>query len=236
MVSLPTNQISIRPLATLKNLIVKPGRRKLRIAAGLFRGLNFELDLKHNTQFFLGLYETETFSAIRSASRRCDWVVDVGAGVGELAIYCLNRTQCQVVHAIEPQTTEIAQFERNLGLNGAGGNGRLTIHQKFAGDGDVLTHLAIDDLQLWRMGRGFLKIDVDGFEADVLDSARETLTQGDLDVLVEVHSEQLEADCTARLMALGYEVRIIKNAWWRMIIPEKRPIPHNRWLVASKPH
>ncbi len=52
MVSLPTNQSTVRPLATLKNLIVRPGRRKLRVAAGLFRGLNFELDLKHNTQFF----------------------------------------------------------------------------------------------------------------------------------------------------------------------------------------
>jgi hypothetical protein len=182
----------------------------------------------------LGLYETETFSAIRRAARRCDWVVDVGAGVGELAIFCLTRTQCRAVHAIEPQASEIAQFERNLSLNGLDGDARLTIQQKFAGDGDRLTHLPIDDLQLWRMGHGFLKIDVDGFELEVLDSARETLAQGDLDVLVEVHSEALEAACMQRLVALGYDVGIIKNAWWRAVIPEKRPIPHNRWLVAWK--
>ena len=35
-----------------------------------------------------------------------------------------------------------------------------------------------------------------------------------------------------RLESAGYAVTVIKNAWWRVFVPEQRPIPHNRWLVA----
>jgi len=28
--------------------------------------------------------------------------------------------------------------------------------------------------------------------------------------------------------------QIIKDAWWRVIVPEMRPIEHNRWLWATK--
>jgi hypothetical protein len=79
-----------------------------------------------------------------------------------------------------------------------------------------------------------LKIDVDGAETDVLDSAINLLTVGSPDVLVEVHSEQLEKECIARLRSFDYAVEIIDNAWWRIFVPEHRPIPHNRWIGGTK--
>jgi hypothetical protein len=36
------------------------------------------------------------------------------------------------------------------------------------------------------------------------------------------------------LERLGYTCRVIKNAWWRLLIPEQRPIEHNRWFIAEK--
>ena len=32
----------------------------------------------------------------------------------------------------------------------------------------------------------------------------------------------------------GYHVRILTQAWWRILIPEHRPGPQNRWLVATR--
>jgi hypothetical protein len=34
------------------------------------------------------------------------------------------------------------------------------------------------------------------------------------------------------LAELGYFVDLVRNAWWRLIWPELRPIGHNRWIIA----
>jgi hypothetical protein len=234
MVSISPNTVSFRPLAAIKNMIVSPAPRNLRVAAGIFRGLRFELNLQHQTQFYFGLYETEISAAIRRSAPRCQWMVDVGAGGGELSLYFLKHTKCEQIYAFEPQSKEVALFRRNLALNNLQDSNRLVISDKFVGCGDPFTHLPIDDLQLSRLGKGFLKIDVDGFEVDVLDSAIQTLTRCDVDVLVEVHSEQLERECIQKLKSLRYEVEIIPNAWWRIFIPERRPVAHNRWILATR--
>jgi len=235
MAAISPNSTTFRPLSILKSFFVKPGRRTLIVAGGLFKGITLELDLQHHTQFYFGLYETETFSVIRKAVHDCSWAVDVGAGAGELSIYLLRQASCKVVHAIEPQAKEVEKFRVNLALNQLRNDSRLIIHEAFAGDGDPTSHLAIDDLNLDLNRKGFLKVDVDGFEVEVLMSSKETLQKGQVDVLVEVHSEALEAQCSQLLRGWGYSVEIIRNAWWRMLVPERRPISHNRWIFCTKP-
>jgi precorrin-6B methylase 2 len=161
-------------------------------------------------------------------------MIDVGAGNGELSIFFVRDATCQVVHAFEPAPEAVGRFHRNLRFNGLVDNPRLVIHDCFAGTGPSPGSLAIDDLGLDPSKPGLLKVDVDGAETDVLDGATKLLTAGNPDVLVEVHSEQLETDCIARLRSFGYAVRIIDNAWWRVIVPERRPIPHNRWICGTK--
>jgi hypothetical protein len=69
---------------------------------------------------------------------------------------------------------------------------------------------------------------------DVLRSGRQLLANGPIDVLVETHSAKLENDCIQFLERLNYSCAIIKNAWWRIFIPELRPIAHNRWLLSAE--
>lgn len=228
------NSTSFRPLSKFKGLLVKPGRRPLRVVGGLFKGLQLELDLKHHTQFYLGLYETETFSVIRKSAKSAAWAVDVGAGAGELSIYFLRQPPCKAVYAFEPQSSEIALFTTNLSLNGLTGDSRLVIQDKFVGPGSATEFVSIDSLAVDLTKPGFIKIDVDGYELDVLDSAQQTLTVGCADVLVEVHSKDLESESIDRLKKFGYQVKVIPNAWWRIFIPELRPIPHNRWIFGVK--
>ena len=33
---------------------------------------------------------------------------------------------------------------------------------------------------------------------------------------------------------LGYRTRIIKNGWYRAVVPEGRVVPFNRWFVARR--
>jgi len=61
----------------------------------------------------------------------------------------------------------------------------------------------------------FMKIDVDGFELDVLEGARTLLQERKVRLLIETHSKQLEQGCQSILMRLGHRTRVVTNAWWR---------------------
>ena len=95
-------------------------------------------------------------------------------------------------------------------------------------------YVTLDSLNLDRDKPGFIKIDVDGPECDVLDSGARLLSKADVCLLVETHSLELELGCIDRLEKLGYVCSVIRNAWWRIFVPEQRPIAHNRWLWAEK--
>lgn len=202
---------------------------------GLYRGLTFDLDLASQTQVWLGLWERETYSFIRRAARSCRWAVDVGAGQGELSVYLLKKSSAEIIFAIEPQEIAIAALQTNLDLAGENGSARVQVLNKFCGTTTEEDVIALDSLALDRSKPGFIKIDVDGPECDVLDSGASLLTEADVLLLVETHSQDLEHDCIGRLVKLGYECTIIRNAWWRLLVPEHRPIEHNRWLWAEKP-
>jgi hypothetical protein len=54
-----------------------------------------------------------------------------------------------------------------------------------------------------------------------------------VDILVETYSSEPERHCVNFLEEVGYTCRIIKDAWWRSLIPQQRPREHNRWLFAT---
>lgn len=224
----------MRLLSSLKSAVVPGGSQARRVSVGLFRGLTFEIDLRAQTQFFLGLYERETYAWIEAAAHRCEWAIDVGAGRGELAVLLLQRPQVAAIYAFEPQESERAITKRNLGLNGLQDDPRLMLLSQMVTTAPSPDGIALDALPIDRGAHGFIKIDVDGSEMDVLRSASGLLAAPALDVLVETHSAELEDECVAYLSALGFECTVIEQAWWRRFVPELRPIPHNRWLMARK--
>lgn len=230
------NQTKIRPLAWIKRRVVKKGRRPYRVRGGLFKGLTLNLDLQHQTQVYLGLWERETYQYLRKAAEDCGWMIDVGAGHGELCVFFLKHSRAKKVLAFEPQEAEAGIIKTNLVLNGEQENQSVTISEKFVGTAEAATHKSLDSLDLDKKQRGFIKVDVDGYEADVLKSGERLLSEGNVNLLVETHSKPLEDECIGWLERRGYRCRIIDNAWWRFIVPEQRPgTPHNRWLWADIP-
>lgn len=100
------NQTKVRPLAWIKRRLVRKGRRPYKIPVGLFKGLALNLDLQHQTQVYLGLWERETYGYLRRAAEECEWMVDIGAGHGELCLFFLKRSGARRVIAFEPQEPE----------------------------------------------------------------------------------------------------------------------------------
>jgi len=228
------NQIRFRPLSWIKQLLIKKGRRPYKVRYGLYRGLTLNLNLQYETQLYLGLYERETYTTIRTAARACDWIIDIGAGKGELCLYFLKNSCTQKVLAFEPDPEEIYIMQSNLTLNNKQNSRRISIFKKYVGTENNPNFISLDSLNLEKSKKGFIKIDVDGNELDILESGKQLLSYANIGLLIETHSRKLEDKCLQWLKNKGYTYKIIPNAWWRFMLPEKRPIKHNRWLQATK--
>lgn len=218
----------------LKKLLPQ-GRAPHTIRSGLLAGVRLHLDLQCEFQILLGLYERETYPEVRRLVRGCHSAVDLGAAKGDLTIHLLRQPGMERVVAAEPLATEREQLAANLALNGFAGDPRLQLHAGFAGRGPAPLWRTLDALAADLPAPLFIKIDIDGPEAAVLADGRETLRAKDCRLLIETHSPEAEDGCIALLGELGYTVKLITPAWWRCLVREHRPIPHNRWLSAWRP-
>jgi hypothetical protein len=222
-----------RALSSIKSKLVPDEGRVRSVLFGLFKGLQFEINLRSQTQLYLGLWERETYRAIRRAAQTAEWFVDIGAGKGELCAFFAKLQRIKRVIAIEPNEVEAIALRANLNYN-AVNLGRVEVLRKFVGTTKDADHIEVDHLGVSHVVRGLIKIDVDGAEFDVLKSGKSLFSEGKVDLLVETHSFELEKTCIEWLQMRGYNCNLIKNAWWRSIIPEQRPIPHNRWFFATR--
>jgi precorrin-6B methylase 2 len=220
-------------VSAIKSKLVSDEYQVRRVLFGLFKGLRFDINLRSDAQLYLGLWERETCGAIRHAEQTAKWFVDIGAGRGELCILFAKLQNVSRVVAIEPNALEAKALRANLNHNSIGLD-RVEVLAKFVGTKTDTDCIEIDQLGLSHSVRGLIKIDVDGSELDVLQSGKKLFSQGNVEVLVETHSLKLEQSCIEWLQGHGYTCKIIKNAWWRGVIPEQRPIPHNRWFFAAR--
>jgi len=220
-----------RLLSSIKRHVVPSGRRIRHVPFGLYRRLRLNLDLGSQMQTYLGLWERETHRDIRRLVHHVRWLIDVGAGAGELCLL-FKKAGTGIVIAAEPQIAEVALLRENLAANGLRLSEVEIITKRI---GTTEGCIRIDDFKVDSRHAGFIKIDVDGAELDVLRSGPRLLNSAvDLALLVETHSKRLEDDCMAYLDHFGFHTKVIRNAWWRVVIPELRPPPHNRWIWAAK--
>ncbi len=215
-----------------KHILFGTERRPRRIRLGLYRGVRMDLDPNSQSQLMLGLAERETHRYVRRGMRVAKWGIDVGAGEGELSILLAAQPNIGQVIAVEPGDAH-ERLLRNIGLNDQVLMAKIVPLRLFVGTRGNASLRPLDALPVDRNSPGFIKIDVDGAEMDVLQSGKELLAARQSSVLVETHSPELEVDCNAFLKAAGYLTAIVRNAPWRTLVPETRPTPHNRWLWAQ---
>ncbi len=222
-------------LSRVKSFILPPGRKVRTIRGGLLKGLRVPIDFSKHTQIYLGLYERENHAWIRKLSQDCTTFVDIGAAQGLISLFALARTPARKVLAFEPQQALHAEILELLLLNEVPVQDRFVLASHFVGRAPSENTRTLDELFDQLEAPVFLKIDVDGPEWEILQGATRLLKQKDVRLVIETHAPELEDACKDFLEALGYRTHIIPNAWWRFLIPEERPIPHNRWLAAYHP-
>ena len=163
----------------------------------------------------------------------------MGAGSGELCILAAKLKNVTRIIAIEPDQTMVKTLQATIDQDEILYNdilsGRIEIIEKFIGTQNDDKYIMLDQLNIDHSLHGFIKIDVDGSEFEVLRSGQKLLSYTNVDALVATHSYDLERNCIQLLEDVGYTCRIITNAWWRSLIAEQRPCEHNGWLFAT-PH
>lgn len=206
---------------------------------GPARGICLELCRREGLQLEFGLYEAELHSIFSRVASEAGVIFDVGASSGYTTLLLGNvSTNAQIV-SFEPDPAALVLLERNLNLNPSI-SARVRVVPLAVGR----SALAVGDSPRAQAGLddlvsggdipppNLIKVDVEGGELEVLTGAAQTLQTYRPSVVLETHSRGLEEACVAFLESSHYAVRIIKNARWRLLWPEHRPIDHNRWLVA----
>ncbi len=224
----------MRLLSSVKQRLVPTGIAPRVIQSGPFRGLKMELDLRGQTQVYLGLFEREVHPWVTELSRGIHTAIDIGSAQGEYLLYFLSRTPAQQVLGFEPDETCWPALRRNLALNALTDDPRLSLSNQFISANNDHRNVSLDALLPRIGGPCLIKMDVDGQEANILAGASQFLAQAQARWIVETHSVELEREVIGIFHDAGYQTRIVTQAWWRRFVPEHRPGPQNRWLVATR--
>ncbi len=222
-------------LRPMKHALFGRGLRSRRILGGAARGLRMEIDPAAKTQRLLGLDEREIQRAFVRDARWAEVLVDVGSSDGYYGLIFRKYNQTGPVYLIDanPDFAPIQQAGFKVNFPTLPAPHSLVKFAAPADRQDERSCLLSRDLPL-AGHRVLFKIDVDGWELDVVKSAEALFPKTECRFIVETHTLELEQACIAYLSAQGFQVEIIPNAWWRVFIPEQRPISHNRWIAALR--
>ena len=215
----------------LKTAVLGHEPRFFRIRVGLNRGLRFRLDPANKASRLVGLDELELARSFRRYSALAQVALDVGAADGWYTLFLASRPNIRRVHAFEPEPGLRAALMENLTLNGCAS--KVTLRSEFVGATAGANRCPLDAVDMGD-GAALVKVDVEGAELEVLRGAGKMIARPDTMWIIETHAAHLEVECADLLEAAGYATRVVDHGWYRRLLPERRPLPHNRWLVAAR--
>lgn len=213
----------------IKDSLLPRGRKLRRLQGGIARDQMMAIDLQSQLQRYLGLDERELMGIVSRFVASSRTLVDVGANDGFYTLAFL-ASPAERILACEPGPAS-EQLLTNAAANGHQLSDRFQLELRLVGNqaGEV----SLAELLKDQPGPAFVKVDVDGGEVGVLQSLQGYPALGQVSLVVETHSAELEQGCIDWLRTNGFRAEIVDAAWWRRLIPEQRPLEHNRWLVAQ---
>jgi FkbM family methyltransferase len=189
-------------------------------------------------------YELETLEFLRLHYKQFDHIIDIGSNVGNHMLYYCGNLKPQKVRCFEPNSFIREQLLQNIALNhldklvtvhscalgAANGNGTqtgFTLNNTGMNRIDLVTEQedaanaveirSLDDLQIEHAN--FIKIDVEGFEAEVLQGAEQTIKRTKPVIMVEVFDNNRQ-QVEALLQSFGYRKFFTLEEYNDIYVPE----------------
>lgn len=150
-------------------------------------------------------------------------VVDVGAQYGDYSIFLAKYIGVKKVYSFEPLVENYNIFTENIKLNNitniepyniALGDKTSEVERGILdnmisiSESEMKSTIKIEKLDnIPSIREDFLKIDVEGFEMEVLNGAIENIKVNMPKIIIEVHSYELKAEVKKFLGDLGYKLR-----------------------------
>lgn len=97
--------------------------------------------------------------------------IDIGGAYGEYTLFFLRNTTASQVYAFEPDATMLSHLKNNLELNPEANTERLILPKKFLGGPNLKSAVCLGTLADRISLPCFIKMDVDGAEAEILSGA-----------------------------------------------------------------
>src|SRR5438445_7615111 len=162
-----------------------------RVWLGPARGLRYLFKGQGDHHKRLGIYEFELASWYRRYLRPGVIVYDIGAGDGDTTLLFAKLVRPKgMVIAFEPRQDNLERLQANRDLN-RGKLADIVIIPKYVGsEGTDALQTQADDVAK-TIVPGFVKIDVDGWEGEVLGGMKETLRRSRPVLVIETNSRDL---------------------------------------------
>lgn len=192
----------------------------------LFKLDDFQTDLVEKSIFESGqFYEKGTLDLLKRYIKPESVVVDAGANIGNHTLYFSKIVGARMVYAFEPVMSVFAKLERNVKLNQCA---NVVLHNTALGShagyvlckntvignsgaqqltysvSDGMNVVPLDELQLGQ-AIDFMKIDVEGFEIEVLLGAARIISKDHPAIFVEVWPKN-QRQVTELLHSYGYKL------------------------------
>ena len=116
--ALYSNPIMSRMIRNSLNRIAPQGLSKVSIAAGGIEGLEMNLDLQSEKDYWLGTYESELQEAIEDWVKPGHIIYDIGANIGYITLLFAKRTGSEGhVYAFEALPANVNRLSSNIEVN-----------------------------------------------------------------------------------------------------------------------
>lgn len=219
----------------IKSRLLPHGSVTRRIPLGLGAGVRLPIDLAQHSRLYLGLYELELHRHIRALCLPGLRSFDVGAQIGYDSLVLARLSRAPVM-SFEADPRLIPALRETFAANPSLSQHLHLREGRVAAQSSATRGLIALDDAAYSDGfvPGFIKVDIDGGEAEALAGAIRLLRDARPHLIIETHSLPLELECAERLREAGYRPRVVHQ---RRVLPDHRPMQHNRWLVATgAPH
>ena len=215
----------------LKQILFGKNNNIKKILFGKPKGILMHIDTENKVQRLLGIDEKEIQSAFAGFSKKCDYFFDIGSSDAYYGLFYKKFNPKGELYMFDAEAGFEKVQKEHLEIN----NIKTGVHlfYKYVSDINDEKNISVDTFNI-KNSTVLFKIDVEGAELKVLEGITGMLENNNCSLIIETHAKQLEIDCIEFLRKKGYRFKIIEQAWWRAILPELRPLEHNRWLEAYR--